>query len=143
MKKLLLCLAAFGAAVLGAQAAQAQCCAGRCVVGAGRVVASVARPIVATRGRCVVRSYSTRVYYSAPTFAAYGCDVDGGCVAVPAPAFVPEIQAPPAPVVEPCAPIETTAPDPCEAVGEYKPVKRVETARRVLRSCPGGICPLF
>lgn len=42
--------------------------------------------------------------------------------------------------VKPCEPVETTTPTPCEACGEYEPIKT--STGLVYRSCPTGACPL-
>lgn len=47
----------------------------------------------------------------------------------------------PVSTVEPCAPVETTTPAPCEACGEYEPIK-ASSGAVVYQSCPTGACPL-
>lgn len=145
MKRTLLTLAAIVAALVVVDNARAQCCAGRCVRDAGRAVASVGRAVGGcNRGRTIYRSYSRTSfggYYAAECAPAYSCAEVGTCA--PIGVCEPIETTAPAPVVAPCDPVETSAPEPCEAVGEYKPVKRVETTRRVIRNCPGGLCPLF
>lgn len=145
MKRTLLTLAAIVAALVVVDNARAQCCAGRCVRGAGRAVASVGRAVGGcNRGRTIYRSYSQTSfgggYYVAECAPAYSCAEVGTC----APIGVCE----PIETVAPCDPVETSAPAPCESVGEYVPTastRRVETTttRRVIRNCPGGFCPLF
>lgn len=135
MKKFLLLLAAGALAFCAADTARAQCFGGRCVVGAGRVVANAGRAVGGcNRGGCVTRSYTrfrSGSYYTATLAPSYAFDVA-------------------APAVEPCAPIKTTAPavEPCAPAGEYTPAPapvQIErtTTRRVVRQCPGGLCPLF
>lgn len=151
MKRTLLTLAAIVAALVVVDSARAQCCAGRCVRGAGRVAASVGRAVGGcNRGQTIYRSYSRTSfgggYYVAECAPAYSCAPFGTCA--PVGACDPIETVAPAPVVAPCDPVETTAPAPCESVGEYvptAPTRRVETTttRRVIRNCPGGICPLF
>lgn len=146
MKKFLLLLAAGALAFCAADTARAQCFGGRCVVGAGRVVANVGRAVGGcNRGGCVTRSYTrfhAGSYYTATLAPSYAFDSCGVCA--PPPVDVA------APAVEPCAPIETTAPavEPCAPAGEYIPAPapiQIErtTTRRVVRQCPGGLCPLF
>ena len=146
MKKFLLLLAAGTLAFCAADTARAQCFGGRCVVGAGRVVANVGRAVGGcNRGGCVTRSYTrfhAGSYYTATLAPSYAFDACGVCA--PPPVDVA------APAVEPCAPIETTAPavEPCAPAGGYTPAPapvQIErtTTRRVVRQCPGGRCPLF
>lgn len=146
MKKFLLLLAAAALAFCAADTARAQCFGGRCVVGAGRVVANVGRAVGGcNRGGCVTRSYTrfrAGSYYTATLAPSYAFDACGG-VGVCAPVETS------APAVEPCAPIETTAPavEPCSPAAEVAPAPGVQiertTTRRVVRQCPGGLCPLF
>ena len=42
--------------------------------------------------------------------------------------------------IQPCEPVETTTPKPCESCGEYEPIKK--SGALVYRSCPTGACPL-
>lgn len=79
----------------------------------------------------------------APTTTApryYSAIVERACAPVtetPAPCESVETTTAP----EACAPVETTAPTPCESCGEYSPVK-TQNGALVYRSCPTGACPL-
>lgn len=100
-----------------------------------------------TSGQCYAESYADKItasrpclpcqtYSNAESYAETNTETSPCAPTTDAPRYYGAVVE----SVKPCEPVETSRPEPCEACGEYEPIKT--STGLVYRSCPTGACPL-